>query len=190
MISERYFNLFFAAIFFISLFVSSLASLAVLLVAGAALMILSSKAFILKPAGGWRFWIIPSIFLALAPLFYGEMLSYSIEGAYMSAAVFIHLYFFNCAINLLNYSLRPSELYFFLLKMGWKRAAMIAFLALCVLERLKRELSELHSYAKLFSNSRFYFLKAPGIFFYAMLRNAVAAALNISRLLYMRDVEI
>lgn len=190
MISERYFNWFFSAIFFVSLFISNTAYLAVLLVAASALMILSSRLFILKPAGGWRFWLIPAVFLGLAPLFYGEKISYSMEGAYRSAGVFIHLYFFNCAINLLNHSLRPSEIYFLLFKMGWKRPAMIAFLSFCVLERLKRELFELHSYARLFSNSRFYFLKNSGIFFYAMLRNAVTAALDISRLLYMRDVEI
>ncbi len=183
------FAAFFAA-FSVSLFLNSpvlLFAAALFLCAGS---VLSKKIFLMKFAGGWRFWLLPSLFLILAPFFFADDFSWSEKGFLNSVSIFLHLYIFNIFFNFLNSALSPYELYSFLEKKGMRKSAAAAFLALSCLSRFKRETAFLNFYCSLYSGSRYYFLKNPSVFFYALSRNAFRAALDLSRLLYLRKIEL
>lgn len=180
----------FLFIFILSLFTSSIAILSFLVIAIAALFQLNGMSKNLKLSGNWRFWALPIIFLALTPFFYSDFPSYSMEGLKKSIGIFLHFYVFNCAINLFNSLFSAADLYLFLRRKGWKKSALSAFIALCAFSRIKSDIFDLHSYSRLYLQSRYYFLKNPSLFFYAMIRNSITASHEMARLLYLRKIKI
>ena len=180
----------FFILFFISLFFDALYILIPISALFSFYSFISGKKYLLKPAGGWKFWIVPLIFIFLSPFFLSQNFSYSKEGLLKSVSIFFHLYIFNFAFNLINDSFSPYGLYALLEKKNMKKAASSAFLALAYFSRFKREIETLNSYCALYSGSKFYFIKKPSLFFYALARNAFSAALDLSRLLYLRKINI
>ncbi len=180
----------FTAVFILSLFTSSILILSFLLAITAILFYFAGMSKNLMLSGNWRFWLLPIIFLALAPFFYSDFPSYSIEGVKKSISIFFHLYFFNCAINLLTSLFGAADLYSFLRGRGWEKSAISAFIALCSFSRIKSDIFDLHSYSRLYLQSKYYFLKNPILFFYAMIRNSASASHEMARLLYLRKIKI
>lgn len=189
----KYNNLMFTAFFsafLLSLFLRSPSLLFVIVLFLCIVSVLTKRNYLMKFSGGWRFWILPSLFLILAPLFFTDGFFWSKKGVLNSVSIFLHLYIFNMFLNFLNSILSPYKIYHFLEKKKMKRSATAAFLALSCLSRFKREIVFLNFYCSIYTGSRYYFLKNPVIFFYALARNAFKAAVDLSRLLYLRRIEL
>ncbi len=186
----------------------SFSALALLLAAGflpwrpglAACAAAAGMAGTLRPrslrAGSPRFWTFPALFFLALPFLSPAPDSYFLGAPYSAArlrdglALLAHAYAFTVLTIFVSLSYSVEEITAFAARLGLRNTGLKIALAMIVLRSLKAMLSETWYYYSLDRPGRRARLAGLPVLFFAAMRNAAAAAEDLSVLFYLRGVRI
>lgn len=147
-------------------------------------------------AGSPRFWLFPALFFALLPFLAASPdtvlfgLPYSRARLLEGMSLLFHAYAFTVLTLYAAYAYSVEELTAFAARLGLRNTGLKVALALIVLRSLKAMLAETWYYFALERPGRAARLRGLPVLFFAALRNAAAAAEDLSVLFYLRGVRI